>query len=342
MKKGLVKYLCIGSAVVIAAAVVVIAFGELSTVILNSMNRKYMEAFVAGERGVSSPWYEDGYHIVDESILSELPLMKNRDRNVVSIGSSLSVISFNRDDVKLPDGYEYSFLVCGNGSWKSDRQLYNLAVADDAIGSEDIVKLEMSYSTFRYSKKTITQTIVDKWGKYRFGDNESVEENSALLEPVYFLNKELVKIQNVWELGRSATIQLYKRFRGIDVGHRLIPGNFWNNYFAYDTVAESCRMDDEYKSYMKDTIELIRKDHTLIVELSPLPDGLAETEYGKELTDYYEEELIPYLESEGITYFDYRDSFEDSEFADGVHLGYKAGIEYTRRLNEDISKFIRR
>jgi len=294
---------------------------------------------------VTSPWYDEGYHIVDESILAELPAMKKRDKNIVSIGSSLSVISFNRDEAQLPDGYEYSMLVCGNGSWKSDRQLYNLAVADDAIGSDDIIKLEMSYSTFRDAYTTITKTTVDKWGRYGIDDeepenDETVTANPAVFGPIYFLNKEMVRIQDVWELGRDAAQQAYYGLRGIDVGHRFIPGNFWNNYFAYDAVAATCNMKDEYKSYMTDTMELIRKDHTLIVELSPLPAGLAQTDYGKELTEYYEEELIPYLESEGITYFDYRDDFDDSEFADGVHLGYSAGVKYTRQLNKDISAFI--
>lgn len=78
----------------------------------------------------------------------------------------------------------------------------------------------------------------------------------------------------------------------------------------------------------------------MVIELSPIPQGLLATDYGKEYNYYVDNELIPKLISNGIQYLDYRYRYEDSEFADGVHLGYNAGIDYTNELNKDLNNII--
>ena len=120
----------------------------------------------------------------------------------------------------------------------------------------------------------------------------------------------------------------------------IIPGNFRNNYFNYDTVASNCSMDEDMKEHVMALIKRIDSEHELVVELSPLPPGLAETDYGKQFNEYVEGELLPKLSEMDIKVLDYREDYENEEFCDGVHLGYDAGVRYTKKLTEDLNGVI--
>jgi len=340
MRKNILRYLFYILSIMVVAIILIFGCGRLSEYITNLENEKYRVSYINGVRGVSSPWYDNGFHVVDENIIQELDRIEENEKNVISIGSSLSIISFDKETGKLPNDYEYHFLVCGNGTWKSDRILYNLANVSGVSHSDDIIKLEISYSTFRDPYTTITETTLNKWKKYSVdAETGEVSKNTWVLEPLYAINEELIKIQNVWELGNDYIKQL-SAAKGTKQEESIIPGNFRNNYFDYDAVADSCRIDDEMKDYMADFLMEIDSNNNLIVELSPLPWGLRETKYGSEYNAYIENELIPYLNDNNIQFFDYRDMFSDEEFCDGVHLGYKASILYTQRINEDIGSVI--
>lgn len=312
---------------------------QASLRLLNRLNNRYMKLYTAGERGVSSPWYLNGYHIVDEGFIDELSEIKNWDKNIVSIGSSLSVISFQPTIAEPEGGYEYRFLVCGNGCWKSDEQLYGIYKVSGSERKEDIVKLEVSFSTFREMETSITETVVSKWRRYRINPDNSVERTEDILTPVCKMNEALIRMQNVWELGQDINEQLGNRIRG-QGDEMIIPGNFRNNYFNYDTVASNCSMDEDMKEHVMALIKRIDSEHELVVELSPLPPGLAETDYGKQFNEYVEGELLPKLSEIDIKVLDYREDYENEEFCDGVHLGYDAGVRYTKKLTEDLNGVI--
>ena len=348
--RGLLRYFVVLALVLLGAVGVVYGLAGLSTLALDSLNDRYMGYYKDEMRGVSSPWYLNGFHIVDEGFVDEIYEMKNWEKDVVNIGSSLSVISFQPAITQLRDDYEYRFLVCGNGCWKSDEQLYNLYKASGSDGKDDVVKLEVSFSTFRDMDVSITETVIAKWRRYKVNGDNSVTKTSPLLAPVSHLNLQLIRIQNVWEVGGDIITQLKARtakngISGIFSSNGveediIIPGNFRNNYFNYDTVASNCHMTEDMQQHMEDLIERIDSEHTLVVEFSPLPKGLARTEYGKQLTDYIDNELTPFLEQRGIRYLDYRTDYEDDEFCDGVHLGYDAGVRYTRKLTADLDTVI--
>lgn len=339
MKRQIAQYLGSVFAICLVAIGIILLLGSFSVKITDKLNSKYLADYKNDVQGVSSPWYKNGFHIVDESFISELDEIDNSSKNVITIGSSLSMIPFQQQEAELPDGYEYHFLICGNGSWKSDRILYNLIKADSGIKKDDIVKLELSYSTFRNPNTTITESILDKWGKYSVDkDSYEIVSNSRLLLPAYYINEQLIKIQNVWELGYSCIEQLSDETDSYD--NRIIPGNFRNNYFNYDSVAASCYIDDDMKSFMKEFIEEINSENKLIIEISPLPEGLCDTEYGSRFDEYVDDELIPFLNDSGIRYFDYRADYANEDYSDGVHLGYEAGVAYTKKMNEDLKNVI--
>ena len=335
MKKGLFSYFAILIPAMGLAVLLLAVLSKGSSALLEAMNVKYMAQYRAGERGISSPWYEDGYHIVDEGFMRELELIGENDNNIISLGSSMSVIPFSRQEAE-GDPHSYRFLVCGNGCWRSDIQLYNMYCASGFAHEGDIIKLEVSFSTFRPMELSITRSVTDKWGAYIIDDEDNVRPAAAPLAPVYALNRSLIRLQNVFELEEDARGQVWDNFvKGTD--RPVVPGNFRNDYFNYQAVADSCGMDEDMKQKMEQLIDRIASEHVLVVELSPLPGGLADTAYGRQLEDYIETELIPLLYKKGIRVLDYRRDFADEDFCDGVHPGYEAGIRYTRKLLADMN-----
>lgn len=307
--------------------------GKGAVAITDAANDYYLTYYKEGIEGFVSPWYKDGLHIVDEEFIDELEQLKEHENNIITIGSSMSVIPLREEEVDLDGDYRYLFLVCGNGSWRSDQIMDNLVRQADGYDPSDIVKFEVSFSTFRDMEKSITETTLDKWGKYSVGKNLSVKENSLVERPLYWVNLQLLRMQNVWELFISWMEQLRNpEPKGL--------GNFKNNYFNYEGVADSCNMTEEMKESVEKEILRLNQDSNLVVELSCLPPGLAATDFGKELNGYIDGELIPILQENEIPYFDYRNDYTDEEFADGVHLSYDAACRYTRKLNEDLNKWI--
>lgn len=340
MKKGLAFYFLTCVTVLAVMLISIYGAGALSVSITDSYNAKYLEKYAAGEKGISSPWYRNGYHIVDEGFLTELNDIKSCEHNVIAMGSSLSVIGID-DSMALSKDYELNFLVCGNGNYKSDELLYNLANAENALKSADIIKLEISYSTFREKELTIAETIIDKWGKYSVSENGvNVSENTGLLSPIYDMNLQLIRIQNIWELAGDALNQEMEHVRGIAGYEEIVPGNFRNNYFNYNAVAATCDFNPAVTDGIESLIKKLASEHILIVEYSPMPKGLCDTEFGANVTGYIDDELTPFLEKNKIPYLDYRRDYSDDEFADGVHLGYNAGKKYAEKMAADLSDFI--
>lgn len=306
---------------------------KLSIIVTNSLNEKYMTNFINGDEGFSSPWYEDGLHIVDELFIEELDKI-NQDKNIFVLGSSVSSISVDKNLLTPDDDYSYRFMVCGNGCYRSTIILDNLIRENHEYTKNDIVKYEVSFSTFRSTNKTITESVIDKWGAYKVDDETlSVRKNSGLLKPLYEINENLIIIQNSWELFDSW------REQRRDPQPKAV-GNFKNYYFNYDTIASLCYMDDEMKDKVEAQLLDLNDKTTLVVELAPTPAGLQNTDYGKMLNEYIDERLIPLLEENNIAYYDIRNQFDDSEYGDGIHLGYEAKIENSKIINEEINKII--
>lgn len=337
-KTGIVLYIEILAAALVVAAGLLFGAGKLAVVITDRANAYYRPFYEEGDKGFSSPWYSNGLHIVDEGFVNELSAMKKQEHNIVVLGSSLSIIPLLQEEVLLDEDYQYAFFVCGNGSYTSDRIMKNLLDTVDAWHEADIAKYEVSFSTFRDTKTTITETTLDKWGKYSVDDACNVRENAAVLAPAYWINLQLLKIQNVWELAGS---YLQQDEEMLETGKSVrAAGNFKNNYFNYDFVASTCEITDEMQQIVLSDIGSLSLEHATVVELSPFPDGLAQTEYGKEYMKYVDSTLIPYLQEQGIPYFDYRTDYRDEEYADGVHLSYQAAVRYTRQLNQDLNHLI--
>ena len=308
--------------------------GKGAIAITDAANDYYLPFYKQNVKGFVSPWYRNGLHIVDEEFVDELDQLKENEKNIIVIGSSMSVIPLREEEVDLRDGYQYLFLVCGNGSWRSDQIMDNLVRQAEGYDASDIVKFEISFSTFRDMEKSITETVLDKWGKYSVNKkNLSVKKNSFIERPLYWINLQLLRMQNVWELFMSGLEQL--RVPGIKA-----LGNFKNNYFNYESVAESCNMTQSMQESVEKEILKLNQDSNLVVELTCLPPGLAATDFGRELNRYIDTELIPLLEKNKIIYLDYRNDYRDDEFADGVHLSYDSACQYTRRLNEDMNELI--
>lgn len=322
MMSTLKKYIVLSISILVIAIVLLFAVGKISTAILDKANDTYLIKYQNAEEGYSSPWYKDGLHIVDEGFINEMGRLRDSDKRVISIGSSVSRIGFMPDMKSLPNGYDYYFLVCGNGCHISDKIFVDMLNLEGYLNKASIIKYEISFSTFRDTPMTIAESSIEKWGKYSIKDGALVK-NSDILLPLYWLNVELLKPQNVGE-------------------YLFTENNFCNNYFDYDAVAATCYMDDDMKASVKEDILRIKAASNVLVELSALPKGLANTDYGKTLNDYIDNELLPFLDAEGIEYLDHRDSFEESEFADGVHLSYNAGRRYTQMLNEEMTDYIER
>ena len=335
-KKGIISYLVIGISIVIIAVILIFALGKCSELVTEYANNYYRQFFIDEEPGFSSPWYVKGLHKVDEAfIYSTKPIKGNA---VYVVGSSVSSNSIDEETESLDDGYVYRTLVCGNGCHRSNRILINLGREAGLFKLDDIIKYEVSFSTFRDVEKTISETVIDKWGKYSVNDDLSIDENTVFLAPLYAINIELIKIQNTWELITSWWEQTNHEDRyPLPRGY----GNFKNNYFNYDAVADSCNYSDKYAESVIEDIDGLHEEYNTVVEISPIPRGLLETEYGQKLNTFIEQELIPHLDENGITYRDLRNDFDDSEFADGVHLSYEAELSYTKQLNEDMNKIIK-
>lgn len=327
MKKGIISYVLTITIILGLALLVIIGLARVSEKKLQSLNEKYMTLYQKGEKGVSSPWYRKGLHVVDEGFIEEIERLGKEDKKVYALGSSMSIISCKSQPVEINGDYKYGFLVCGNGSYRSDYQLYNLYKASGIQNSEDIIKLEISFSTFREVELTIADSTLGKWGKYSV-DGLEVKKNPRFLAPVYFVNKQLLKIQNVWELS-------YDRTHG-----KKIPGNFINNYFSYDAVANSCDMNLDIQNNVLKLVEDISGENRVIVELSPLPNGLAKTEFGENMEAFINETLVSKLKAQNIQYLDYRYDYADVDFCDGVHLSYDAADRYRDRLQTDLNRFI--
>lgn len=331
--KGIITYIGIVAGVLLAAVVLLYGGNCLAIMLTNQANEHYMPYYLKEEPGFVSPWYEDGFHVVDEEFIDEIPKLKENDKSVIIMGSSMSVIPLKDEFLKLEDGFSTAKFVCGNGGWKSNLVMENLIEANGGFGEQDIVKYEISFSTFREVMTTITETILDKWGKYQVDEDLSVTEGSQLLTPVYEMNLWMLRIQNVWELFMFA---LEQRNAPEPIGL----GNFKNNYFNYETVAVSCEMTAEMQQSVEEQLLRLQQKTNVLVEISCLPKGLQETDYGKQLNAYIDETLIPLLEEHGIPYLDYRNDYEDAEYADGVHLSYQAAKRYTEKLGEDLNTLI--
>ena len=347
---------------ILASAVLfIILAGRLSIYLTDHLNEKYMPLYMENATGVSSPWYDCGYHIVDGRFIEEMSRLKDEEKSVISVGSSVCVIPFHDEIANNNGSYTYHFLTCGNGCYRSDRILYQLLEEEDLIKADDIVKLELSFSTFREEPVTITETMLDKWGKYHVVSEDenpdrgiNIKMSPRLLTPFYALNTYLIRIQSVWDLAMDYTDQLTEGSHGTGLTERaaqfgvqtngkyddrIIPGNFRNNYYNPDAVADTLDITDELKDDTEQLIKEINRDHNLIVEISPMPPNIDKTEFGILFREYVDERLIPYLDANGISYMDYRDDYKQSEYADGVHLGYDAGIRYTNRIMEDINEY---
>ena len=155
----------------------IFALGKLSEIITDYANRYYMSYYTEEIPGFSSPWYINGLHRVDEAFL--LNLKSTNDNTVYAIGSSLTSNDINDETVDL-NGYVLKKLVCGNGSHRSNRILYNLGEESGIYKDKDIIKYEVSYSTFRNVEKTITESILDKWGKYSVDENLEITVKPAV------------------------------------------------------------------------------------------------------------------------------------------------------------------
>ena len=343
------------------AVLFIVLAGQASVYLTDQLNEKYMPLYMENATGVSSPWYDDGFHIVDGRFIREMSRLENDDKSVISIGSSVCVIPFHDEIVKNGNGFSYRFMTCGNGCYKSDRILYQLLSEENLINDEDIVKLEISFSTFRDASITITETMLDKWGKYHvvYEDGSSdkvlgVKRSPGIMMPFYFLNTHLIRIQSIWDLAMDYKDQLKEGSHGTGLTERaaefgvdtngqyddmIIPGNYRNNYYNPDAVADTLDITDDMKEETEQLITEINRDHHLIVEISPMPPNLDKTEFGQKYREYVDKRLIPFLNENGIGYVDYRDDYLQNEYADGVHLGYDAGIRYTNRIMEDINEY---
>ena len=342
------------------AILFIILAGQLSIYLTDHLNAVYLDLYRENATGVSSPWYDTGYHIVDNRFIKEMSRIKEDEKSVISIGSSVCVVPFHDEVAVKDDSYAYRFMTCGNGCYRSDQILYQLLSEENLIGDSDIIKLEISFSTFRDPSVTITETILDKWGKYHVADENGsqgriiIEKGSGILTPLYVFNTYLIRIQNAWDLLMDYKDQVPGKSHGIGLTERaaqfgvtangkydslIIPGNFRNNYYNPEAVEGSLNISEDMKGIMENLIKDINKEHHLVVELSPMPPNLDNTEFGCEYKDYVDNRLIPFLNESGISYVDYRNDFEQNQYADGVHLGYDAGIEYTNRIMEDINEY---
>ena len=268
--------------------------------------------------------------------LQEMTSSKNDTGNIIAIGSSLTAMEFDAEKQKerLRDNYDMYVFASGSGSWRTNIVLDNLIRTEYEYSDKDIVKLEVSYSTFRNADNmTIAESTIEKWGKYRVGEDLSVKKNTSLLAPVYALNVELMRIQNVAEIVGS---YLSKKDMSAGIG----PANYRNNYFNHESVAENFAVTDERVEMIEAQILQLANDTNVVVEFSPMAPGLKKTDSGREYTNCVKKVLKPFLKKNKIKYLDYRGNYSENEFIDGAHLSYDASIRYTLKLDHDLNKII--
>ena len=330
------KYIGVLFGIIATALLVVIGVSEAAVIVTDSLNDRYKQLYMEKATGVSAPWYDEGYHIVDSRFINELSRMKKDNmKKVISVGSSVSIIGFNEEEAAKDEEYVYRFMTCGNGGYRSDGILYDLLKEKDVIGEDDIIKLEMSFSTFRDVSTTITETFLDKWDGL-------------------YINTCLIRIQSLWDLFMDYMDQVRHGSHGIGLTERAgefgvnpngqydamkIPGNFRNNYYNPEAVVEDLEMTEDMQREYEELILEIGDSHKLVVELSPVPPNIASTDYGISYNEYIDDRLIPLLEENGIGYVDYRNDYTQDEYADGVHLGYEAGLNYTVKIMEDMHEY---
>ena len=331
-----IKYVVL---LIVLAAVWLVLAARASVAFTEMCDNHYYEIFKSGAKGYIAPWYTNGLHVVDEGFISELDRLtsdKNKSGNVIAIGSSLTALEFDpvKQKERLRDSYDMYLFVSGGGSWKTNIILDNLIRKNYKYTDKDIVKVEVSYSTFRHAfGTTIAESAIDKWGKYSVGKSLDIKEENKLLTPVYDMNVNLMRIQNVWELMLSYCSPDERR-AGIG------PGNYRNNYFNHESVAESFSITDEKVSRIETQLLQLANDTNVVVEFSPMAPGLKATESGKEYNLFIKKHMKPFCKKHGIKYLDYRGRYPEEDFVDGAHLSYDASIRYTLKLDHDLNILI--
>ena len=302
----------------------------------------YWQLYKENARGYISPWYNKGLHIVDEGFIEELSRIEKSDsestntHNVIAIGSSLSAKEYDPEQIRLADGYDIYIFAAGGGSWRSNIVLDNLVRSVHPYTKSDIVKLEVSYSTFRDGEdKTTPEKVIGKWKAFCVADDLSVKRSPGAFGIIYNTSADLMRTDNVLGLVNSY-------FSADDRAAEIGPGNYRNNYFDYQNVSESISVNAASAEKIEKQILGLDKDTHVIAELSPIPPGLQETKNGSEYMEYVDKELIPWLDENGIRYIDYRRDFDNSDFADGAHLNYKAAKIYTKKLIVNLNYIIGR
>ena len=334
--KNYFRYIAI---VILSAFLLIFLAGRLSVAFTEMCDEHYYEYYKENDKGYISPWYVNGLHVVDEGFIDSLQSMvssTNTTGNIIAIGSSLTAMEFdaNKQKERLRDHYDMYVFSSGAGSWRSNIVLDNLIRSEYKYTDEDIVKLEVSYSTFRNADNiTIAESTIEKWGKYHVNENLGIEKNSVLLSPVYALNVDLMRIQNVSEI-----ITSYFNKSEMDAG--VGPANYRNNYFNHESVAESFAVTDERIELIESQILQLDNDTNVVVEFSPMAPGLKKTDSGREYTKCVKKVLKPFLKEHKIKYLDYIGNYREEEFIDGAHLSYDASIRYTLKLDHDLNKII--
>ena len=337
-KKYIHKYLFLLALIFIIACLWVILASEAASSVTEIFDKHYYRAYKEENKGYIAPWYTNGLHIVDEGFINELErLREDRDGtgHVLAIGSSLCATEFDPLKQKLLGNYDLMVFASGSGSWRTNYIMDKLIRQEYSYRDKDIVKIEVSYSTFRNAdNKTILESVLDKWGKYSVTEDLDVKRNSMLFSSIYWLNVQFLKIQNVLEL-------LMSYISPLDRMAQIGPGNYRNNFFNHEATAANFSITPERRKVVEEELMRISEDTNVIAEFSPIPEGLRETESGKAYMEYIDDSLIPLLEEKGIAYFDYRNSFSEKDFIDGAHLSYTASLRYTKRLDSDLNRVIR-
>ena len=333
------RYFGYMAAIMLMSSVILFLAGRLSILFTEACDKHYYEYYKENYKGYISPWYTNGLHVVDEGFIDSLDSMvssTNDTGNIIAIGSSLTAMEFDAEKQKerLRDHYDMYVFASGSGSWRTNIVLDNLIRTEYDYTDKDIVKLEVSYSTFRNADElTIAEATIDKWGKYRVDDDLSVKKNTWLFSPIYAMNVELMRMQNVSEIVTS-----YFNKQDMDAG--VGPANYRNNYFNHESVAESFATTDERIEIIKSQILRLDNDTNVVVEFSPIAPGLKKTDSGREYTKCVKQVLKPFLKKHKIKYLDYRGNYREDEFIDGAHLSYDASIRYTLKLDHDLNKII--
>lgn len=299
----------------------------------------YYNIYKKDNKGYIAPWYTNGLHIVDEGFINEVSRLNSDEvvpGHVFVIGSSLSAMEYDPVKQHLRNGYPLYMFASGSGSWRTNIILDNLIRSNYSYTKKDIVKLEVSYSTFRNADdETIIESSIDKWGRYSVKEDFGVVENTPLLQPVYDMNVNLMKIQNMWEIVSTYFSPTYRKAQ-------IGPANYRNNYFNHEDTSEHIAVTDDKIELIKSQIINLGSKTNVVIELSPISPELESTPNGQKYTEFVEKELKPWLKENEITCLDYRDQFSEQEFIDGAHLSYKASLRYTRRMNMDLNQMIRR